>query len=522
MGKKAQIINIVNFVRGVEPRLAMDLKKPLVEQMALLRKYQLPATFLLQYDALIQADFRTILAPLPGEKIELGAWLEICEPLCEAAHVVWKSKIPYPWDWHCDAGFTIAYTPKERKALLDAYMAKFHALYGVYPRSAGCWFMDALSLAYLKKKYHLSAFCVCRDQWGTDGYNLWGGYYSQAYYPSKKNFFSPAQHRKAQIDLPLFRMLGSDPIHQYDAGRDEDFNPSKWQPVFTLEPVYPSSGADPAWVDWFFKENYNGHCLSFAYAQAGQENSFGWERMKEGYSHQMGKIAAEVAAHHVVALTLEECGDYFTSHFRQTPSSAVMAFSDLSKEGKKSLWFDSRYYRLNLVYQDSRFWIRDAFFFDENRLEPYHTSISTSPSCVYEGLPLVDGYRWSGRGIEAGAFFYDSEGQSLALRKVRLLKENEKGFSLRLSFQKGITLLATISEKALSFTSKKKFPFSLHIQGLANDYVPSCLFEDRDLVLNYHDFTYRLSLKKGFFRKEEKKGLLASFLSEDGSLILHC
>lgn len=519
--KRPQIINIVNFVRGVEPRLTMDLKKPLAEQMSLLRKHHLPATFLLQYDALIQEDFRALVAPYPGEKIELGAWLEICEPLCEAAQVQWKSKNHYPWDWHCDSGFTIAYSRLERKALIDAYMAKFRSLYGVYPRSAGCWFMDAFSLSYLQKKYHLVAFCVCRDQWGTDGYNLWGGYYSQAYYPSKKNYFMPAQHRREQIDLPLFRMLGSDPIHQYDAGRDLTFNPSSWQPVLTLEPVYPSAGGTKEWVDWFFKENFNGHCLSFAYAQAGQENSFGWERMREGYCYQTEKIAQEVAARHLVCWTLEECGKYVLAHNKKTPSTSVMAFSDWSKENKRSLWFDSRFYRLNLVYDDSRAWIRDAFAFNENLVEPFHVSISTSPSCFYEGLPLIDGYRWSGEGVEAGAFFVGPEGSSLRLEKVELVKEEKKGFVIRLLFASGLVIQARIFEKGVAFLSTRKKPFGLRLQGLQNEFVPSCSFNGREIGLRYHDFDYCLSLKKGFFRKGKEKGVFGTFVSENGMLILH-
>ena len=47
------IINIVNFIRGCEPRRPMDLVEPIVKQIELAEKYNLPTTFLFQYDALI-------------------------------------------------------------------------------------------------------------------------------------------------------------------------------------------------------------------------------------------------------------------------------------------------------------------------------------------------------------------------------------------------------------------------------------------------------------------------------------
>lgn len=34
------------------------------------------------------------------------------------------------------------------------------------------------------------------------------------------------------------------------------------------------------------KENFNDECLSFGYCQAGQENSFGWQKMKDGLIYQ--------------------------------------------------------------------------------------------------------------------------------------------------------------------------------------------------------------------------------------------
>ena len=48
-----QIVNIINFIRGCEPRSDMDLLRPVQEQIRLMKEHHLKGTFLIQYDAQI-------------------------------------------------------------------------------------------------------------------------------------------------------------------------------------------------------------------------------------------------------------------------------------------------------------------------------------------------------------------------------------------------------------------------------------------------------------------------------------
>lgn len=132
----------------------------------------------------------------------------------------------------------MAYTPDERYRLIDLIMEKFREVFGCLPKSVGSWLIDSRSVEYMSEKYQLDAVCVCKEQYGTDGYTLWGGYYNQGYYPSKKNMFLPAQTKGEQVSTPVFKMLGPDPIYQYDDGFDEHYNPSALQHVMTLEPTW--------------------------------------------------------------------------------------------------------------------------------------------------------------------------------------------------------------------------------------------------------------------------------------------
>ena len=56
-----RIVNIVNFVRGIEPRdPTSDLFLPTKMQMEITKAERIPTTFLLQYDAMLRDDFRSL------------------------------------------------------------------------------------------------------------------------------------------------------------------------------------------------------------------------------------------------------------------------------------------------------------------------------------------------------------------------------------------------------------------------------------------------------------------------------
>ena len=424
---KPQIANIINFIRGVEPRRSIDLIQPVKEQLELMKKYGLTGTFLMQYDALIDSDFTRLLSRY-SRGIEIGGWLEIVQPMCDAAGIPWRGRSGYSWDWHSNVGFTVGYSKEERLALADVFMEKFREVWGYYPASVGSWIIDADTLSYLSKRYGIVASCNCKDQWGTDGYTLWGGYYSQAYYPSENNALCPAQSVKMQIPVPVFRMLGSDPIYQYDVGLDTEKGSSECQQVITLEPVYSGidgGGGNSSWVDWFFRENYNGICLSFGYAQVGQENSFGWNSMKDGFRYQMEKLAELSLKDIITVQTLEQSGRWFKETYALTPASAVTALTDWKNIGCQSVWYNCRNYRINILCQKNRFRIRDIYRFDENYPERYKNGICTKPLLVYDNLPIMDGNQWSGHGILAGIYPVDSTGQEIAFEKMEVEEQGE-------------------------------------------------------------------------------------------------
>lgn len=397
-----RIVNIVNFIRLLEPRdasITQDvLYQTVVSQVKLMRKHHLGGTFLLQYDALMDPRYQKLLKTLPRDSFEIGAWWEIPQPLVENAHMKWRGR--YPWDWRANIGFSTGYTQQERVKLIDTYMHDFKKIFGYYPKSVASWFIDAFSLNYMYEKYHIVASANCKDQYGTDGYTLWGGYWNQAYYPSKINAYMPAQHADKQIPVPIFRMLGSDPIRQYDDGLQQDR-----QGVITLEPVYPKAGGSATWVRWFFKQFINGPSMAFAYTQAGQENSFTWKAMAKGLELQFPLIEKLRNEKKIRVETLAASGQWFKKNFKVTPATSVTALEDIPGRHDKTLWFDSRFYRANLLWENNTLRIRDIHLFNEDMPSLYVDTPTTSNECHLYTLPFVDGYLWSNKQQRAGLGF---------------------------------------------------------------------------------------------------------------------
>jgi len=396
------IVNIVNFIRLLEPRdpnITEDvLYQTVVKQVELMKQHHLGGTFLLQYDALLDPRYQKLLKSLPRDSFEIGAWWEIPQPLVENSGMKWRGR--YPWDWRANIGFSTGYTPKEREKLIDTYMRDFKKIFGYYPKSVASWFIDAHSLNYMYQKYHIVASANCKDQYGTDGYTLWGGYWNQAYYPSKLNAYMPAQNEINQIPVPIFRMLGSDPIRQYG-----DAPGKQRQGVITLEPVYPHAGGDSTWVAWFFNEFVNGASMNFAYTQAGQENSFTWDAMQKGLKLQFSLIEKLRDEKKIRVETLAASGRWFKAHFKVTPPTSVTINNDLPGDSDKTVWFDSRYYRANLLWEGKSLRFRDIHLFNEKFRSKYETQAATSNECSFFTLPVVDGYLWSTPNQPAGLSF---------------------------------------------------------------------------------------------------------------------
>jgi len=499
-----RIVNIVNFIRLLEPRdssITEDvLYQTVVKQVEIMNKYHLKGTFLLQYDALMDARYQKLLRSLPKDQYEVGAWWEIPQPLVEKAGLKWRGR--YPWDWHADVGFTTGYSQEERKRLVDAYMNDFRSIFGYYPASVGSWFIDAFSINYMYEQYHIVASSNCKDQYGTDGYTLWGGYWNQAYYPSKINAYMPAQNASRQIPVPVFRMLGSDPVRQYDNGLGTTF-----QGVVTLEPVYKFGGGDSAWVYWFFDQFVEGESMAFAYTQAGQENSFTWNGMAKGFEIQMPLIAKLRDENKITVQTLEESGRWFTKNYIVTPTTSVTVNKDIGSSDLKTVWYDSRFYRANLLWENNSLRIRDIHLFDERFPSSYETEKATSNECRFFTLPFVDGYLWSNKDSLAGIRFKANiDGKEILLTgNDPEIKQAGKSLLQVTWPMKSIAgkFVIDLDETTFNirFTGDTKLDWYMELETKAGATLPFIDIQSDKVSCKFEGFSYLIRAVSGMFSK---------------------
>lgn len=522
-----RIINIVNFIRQTDYRLENSdalMLETVEKQIDLVNRYNFPATFLFQYDALINPAYQKLMKSKLRPECELGAWWEITQPHVEAAGIKWRGE--HSWVSTANIAFTPGYTLREREQLVDVYMDKFKEIYGKYPVSVGSWYIDSHTLEYMYKKYGIVASCNCKDQVGTDGYTLWGGYWNQAYYPSKKNAYMPAQTEEGQIHVPIFRMLGSDPMYQYDAGVG-----TAYQSVISLEPVYKEAGKDKKWVEYFLESIVNQPCLAFNYAQAGQENSFTWAGMGEGLEMQFpifdslrkpGKIRIE---------TLEESGRWFKKNFAQTPATAITTLSDVRNEGNKSVWYNSRYYRSNLYWEKDGFCFRDIHFFNEDFQSEYLNTPGKTGQFFYYTLPVVDRFYWSTPEEKTGLRVVktDKAGNKSVLVLTDPVVCEPSSTVLRVSSKdkNGNNFIFTFHEDKIDVTCEAvekdlDWALELKVPGERIDRLPFKQFSNSSVSSEFRGFAYPIACEEGNIVKGNNTDYVLRFVPAANKLVIDC
>ena len=392
-----KIASIMNFARQVDQRME-DSENILFNatraELEMVNEFGLDNTFLLQYDVLCDPRYAELFREKGTERTELGIWYEIVEPLTSACGLPYKSERGWRWDWHIVPGFSMAYIPHERELLIDEAMRKFREVYGYYPRTVASWLIDTHTVNYLSSHYEVDAIAICRDQTNTDAYTLHGGYFNQAYYPSKLNMFTPAQSEGEQIDVPVFRLLGPCPIHNYD---NKKYLTHAWDArlhcgCFTMEPV-GSVGAAPENIDWFYQTFYHNEDLGFSWTQIGQENSFGYAEFLPQLRMQIEKLTQQKD---VCVMKMCDAGAWFKKTYASTPATSVVALDnwDVGSDAQ-SVWYDCQSFSANLFRFERSIFIRSWHLFDDRVPEHYLTQKCTTFDAVYENFPLVDALFWN-------------------------------------------------------------------------------------------------------------------------------
>lgn len=393
--KKTVIVNIYNFIRmsHSEPsKFVIDDFETIQNQLIVAKQFGLPATYALKYDALMNSQYQNLLKEYLDENDEISAWWEISEPLCLRAGVAFRrNKIQEEYDDRVNSAYSLGYEPWERKLLVDAYMKDFFQVFGKYPETIGSWVLDSVTMDYAAKQYGIVGIAICRDQMDTDGFTLWGGWPNGIYYPSKKNGFIPAQTKEEQLSTPVFRLLGPDPIYNFEAHVRDNL-----QGVYTLETTW-LLGRDPKFITWIFDSLTKEDALGVGYAQVGQENNFLWENIRPGYAPQLAIVEELVKQGNIRVETMAQSAKWFKKQYELTPPLSYQASTDWNKKNNLSTqWYASANYRISFLGEENRLRIRDFFLYRQDYACRYLDKPLKTIKSNFDALPVLFPQIWGG------------------------------------------------------------------------------------------------------------------------------
>lgn len=487
--KKTVIVNIYNFIRmsHVEPSIFIqDDFETVKNQMTLIRQYGFPATYALKYDALTEPRYQELLMTYAGDRDEISAWWEITGKLCDKAGVTFRGAWTEDYDERVDSAYSIGYAPKERCRLVDAYMADFHQVFGFYPKTIGSWVLDTVTISYAAEKYGILGTAICRDQMGTDGFTLWGGFPNGVYYPSKSNENIPADDEAHQLNVPMFRLLGPDPIYNFEQDVRKGL-----QGVYTLEPSW-LIGRNPEWISWFFRCLTQEDALGIGYAHVGQENNFLWENIKPGMEPQLKELRRLSSEGSLRIETMAESAKWFQDTYRLTPPLSFQASADWDKDRNLSAqWYACSNYRLGFLGEEGRLRIRDCFLYPHDYPSRYLNGPMKGTKSLFDAPPLLFPQKW-----------IDQFGQRPFLRLVNGEGEEPSG-SIRYQALDGLTAQAQLLDLE---TGHPLATFTMHPDhvllespyGLCFDYLPHAKTRcGRQVLLEHEGFSYGFEVKEG-------------------------
>ena len=342
-----QFITIVNPVRV--SNYTGDLSENLRAQYETISGRDLPATWLLTYDVFLDKKALTELKKM-GTKQELGLFLEITPKLAEVSGVTYNQTD----SWHrAKSVFLSGYIQEDRKKLIDAQFAKFKELFGGYPTSVGSWWTDAFSLSYMREKYGVTANLGLADQFETDGYQVWGTYWSTPYIPNKYHLGIPAGSSETKLDVVNLQWAPREP------GRGYQRSVYSTQDYKVLE-----EGLGTDYFERLVRLYGEKHGNQFGQVVVGLESDLVPETYRGEFDRQMKVIKSLKEGEEFDVLTMREFSEWYRREFNLSPAHKI--------EENNVVWYQSPYYRVGVRFEDQETKIFDLRVYNENFEEPYY------------------------------------------------------------------------------------------------------------------------------------------------------
>ncbi|MBL7036453.1 hypothetical protein ISR94_01205 [Candidatus Microgenomates bacterium] len=353
-----KFITIVNPVRV--SRYTPDLTESIRNQYSVIKKHNLPATWLLTYDALDNEEVVQEILQM-DEFQEFGLFLEVTPSFSDSVGVEYHDS----GSWHhSNSIFLSGYTKVERMILIDGVFEKFKENFGYYPNSVGSWWTDGFSLSYIKQKYNVTANLVCADQFSTDNYQLWGQPWQIPYYPSKFHPAVPASSEDTKLDMVNIQWASRDPLNGYESSL-----------FSTQDYLVLSNKLDTGYFNKLLDTYLNNENNDFNQITVGLESDLDAGGYSGEFQNQI-EVVAEFINGGVEAITMSDFYKRYSDKYPKIDPPSKIDSRDFLQSGKSSHWFTSFIYRLFYIYDEKKdaIEIKDIRVYGQNDTDPYYSS----------------------------------------------------------------------------------------------------------------------------------------------------
>jgi hypothetical protein len=208
-----------------------------------------------------------------------------------------------------------------------------------------------------------------------------------------------------------------------------------------------------------------------------------------------------------------------------------VALDDWKNQGHRTVWYDSRFYRLNMLWEEDAFFIRDIHCFDEHLVSPTHEAALKANNLVYETLPVVYWAFWSRTGSARAGMWPVLEGADGAVSPMQpagvpVVKElNPTDLTIQQHLKNGGLFSIVCDEKHVTFIGLggQGQPLKWAYQIVGGAQLKSMVKEVRaaSVVYSYSGVDYQLKLgsQAGSCRQLED-GSIQLVPNDAGKLIL--
>lgn len=351
LAQEQKQVVLVNPVRGNDFwSHKYSLTETPKKQYEIIKKNNFSSTWLVRFDGLIDSEIRQFLNSLDSSQ-DIGIFFEVTPTFANAAGVKYNDT----GNWHFSKSVLLTgYSPDDRKKLIDTAFAKFKEVTGKDAKSVGAWWIDAGSLVYMKDKYQIEANLDVSDQYSTDGYQVWGQYWSTPFYPSKANALMPAQSEEQKLGIVTIQWATRDPFNGYGNG--------------VFESTYSVQANDyilhDLGTDYFSK-------LLDIYPQTtiGLENDFSWAKYGREFENQINVLKQKQLKLQIQVKNMLQFGQFYSKANPGISPNVVITADDPLGGGGKVVWINTPKYRAAWFSNPQGSVIRDLRKFNDRSEE---------------------------------------------------------------------------------------------------------------------------------------------------------